>query len=222
MKKFCFFIMFFVLVFSLTACSSKKQVINNISEKDECLFYGEDENFFVTLCIGRRENPYIVDGKNSELIDFAVLTANRKNVNIHSDKVQYKINVNGKNLSGTFEVNPFDGSFVVDLLDVGENLENINVDIIADSKTYNYNLINALDANAISADDALSLASQEFKKCENQLTKNGTVKFEIYVRLMKNPGQIPLFYISAINEEDELFALIVDPITKQVIAKNFK
>lgn len=214
--------MFFVMCFCLTSCSSKGENLVNISEKDELLYCQEDDNFFVTLCIGKRENPYVVDGQSSDLIDFAVLTAIKKNVNISANDANYKITVDGREMTGKFEVNPFDGSFVVDLLNVGDNPALINVEIKLGGKSYSYELTSALDEQAITADEALSLAWGELKKCENDITQNGSLRFEIYVRLMKNSGQIPLYYVSAINQQDQVFALIIDPNTKQVIAKNFK
>lgn len=222
MKKFCFFVMIFLCAFVLVSCSFKKKIESNISEKDEMLFSCEDENFFITLCIGKRENPYIVDGKSSELIDFAVLTAHKKQITIENDKAEFLVKVNGIEKKGSFEVNPFDGSFVVDLLNIGNNLDEINVEILVNDKAYKYQLKNTLNKQDLTSTAALKLAEKELGKIEKQLTNNGKSSFEVYVRLMQNPGQVALFYISAINENDELFAMIIDPKTKEVIAKNFK
>lgn len=221
MKKFCFFIMIFCLSFVLVSCSFKKQVTNNISEKDEFLFSSEDENFFVTLCIGKRENPYVVDGKSAELIDFAVLTAHKKQNNLQNNKVIFSIQVGSENRSGTFEVNPFDGSYVVDLLSVGNNFENINLKITADGKDFYYTLSNALKETDAKSDEVLSIALKEISKIEKEITNNGKLSFEVYVRLMQNAGQIPLWYVSVMNQSEQLFALIIHPETKEVIAKNF-
>ena len=222
MKKFCFFVGLIICCFGFVGCSSNKNFQNRISEKDEILLSQEDDNFFVTLCIGKRENPYIVDGKNGEMIDFAVLTAYGKTEKVQNGEAKFKINVNGIEKNGIFEVNPFDGSFVVDLLNVGNEIQQAQLVIEVASNSYSYKLTSALSEGCISADEALAIAEKEFKKVEKQLTNDDKNSFEVYVRLMQNPGQIPLFYVSAINEEDQLFALIIDPTTKEVIAKNFK
>lgn len=222
MKKFCFFIFLIFCSFALVSCSSKKNFSANISEKDEMLFSCEDDNFFVTLCTGKRENPYVVDGKSEKLIDFAVLSVFKKSLNVENNKVEFDIKTENIQKKGTFEVNPFDGSFVVDLLDVGENPKNITVTIKADGKTYDYTLSPALNEGSLSADEVLTIATKQLTPVKNQLTKENKISFELYIRLMQNPGQVPLWYVSAINEENELFAMIIDPNTKEVIAKNFK
>lgn len=221
MKKFCFFILFFMLSFCFVSCGLKNKVQINVSEMDEVLLSGEDENFFVTLCIGKRENPYIVDGISCELIDFAVLTAHKKGNNISSTDVLFSLNLKNDRKTGVFEVNPFDGSFVVDLLSVGDDLENVSVDITQGEKTFNIALSPALEESCAKANDVLEIASKQFDDVKDRVYQNGKMIGELYVRLMQNQGQKPLWYVSLITQEDELFAMIIDPESKQVIAKNF-
>ena len=221
MKKFCFFILVLIFTCLFVGCGLKKQMETCISEKDELLFSGEDENFFVTLCIGKRENPYVVNGESSQLIDFAVLTAYKKGNNQVKNDVSFELNVSGQSKSGKFEVNPFDGSFVVDLLSVGENLQDVFVKIFYDEQTCSINLQNALAESDLTSTQALNIGINELKKVESEIVQNGKVNGEIYVRIMQNQGQVPLWYVSLITKENKLFALIIDPKTKQVIAKNF-
>ena len=177
MKKFCFFILVIFCCFALSACGRKNNFSANVSEKDEMLYVGEDDNFFVTLCLGKRENPYVVDGKSEKLIDFAVLTAFKKSLNVENNKVEFSLKTENTEKKGVFEVNPFDGSFVVDLLNIGENANALNVTIVADGKNYDYALSSALKEGSLSADEVLAIATKQLSPVKNQITKENKLTF---------------------------------------------
>ena len=75
MKKFFCFVTVIILCFYSCACSSLvKRREGSISELRDELMVSECEKDKVTLISGKRENPFVVDGKSGDKIDFTVVT----------------------------------------------------------------------------------------------------------------------------------------------------
>ncbi len=51
-----------------------KLVRENMSEVTQVYYYGENEDFAISIAYGQRENEYKVDGKSGDNVDFCLLT----------------------------------------------------------------------------------------------------------------------------------------------------
>lgn len=221
MKRFCLFFCL-IAVFLFSGCSNfNSHFEKNISEIHTSLFSAEDKNFFTTLSLGKRENPYIVDGQSRELVEFAVLTVYPQEVKPQSNNVNYVLTTNAKKYNGNFEVNPFDNSFVVDLEHIETDFSDITVAFIVDQIEYTYKLENQLKTNYATCEEVKSIASKQFESIKDSLIEKNKMQAEVYIRVIKKFGHVPLWYVSVVSITNQLFALIIDPVSKEVIAKNF-
>lgn len=210
------------LPLSFAGCAKfNLQFEKNISEIQTALFSAEDKNIFATLALGKRENPYVVDGNSEELVDFAVLTVYPQQLRPQSQNASFVLTTNQAQYDGKFEVNPFDNSFVVDLQTIETDFSKIMLSLTIDGIEYSYELQNQLQGSSANSEEVKNIASKQFESIKDKLIKNGKLQAEVYIRVIKKFGHMPLWYVSVVTSQSDLFALIIDPASKEVIAKNF-
>ena len=73
MKKI-FIVLFVFVCFIFTGCNAKSQndPVFSLAQKDAVT--ASDDNFFVSVISGTRENPFVLDGKTTSQEDFTTLT----------------------------------------------------------------------------------------------------------------------------------------------------
>lgn len=210
------------LPLSFAGCAKfNLQFEKNISEIQTALFSAEDKNIFATLALGKRENPYVVDGNSEELVDFGVLTVYPQQLRPQSQNASFVLTTNQAQYDGKFEVNPFDNSFVVDLQTIETDFSKIMLSLTIDGIEYSYELQNQLQGSSANSEEVKNIASKQFESIKDKLIKNGKLQAEVYIRVIKKFGHMPLWYVSVVTSQSDLFALIIDPASKEVIAKNF-
>ena len=76
MKKIIYFIMLLASTLFLTACGGTPLELckQNLSEVRYNVFAGNTDNYTATFMSGKRENPYVVNGKHEKVVDFGLLT----------------------------------------------------------------------------------------------------------------------------------------------------
>ena len=220
MKKFFCVMILCVCAFVFAGCQSaySRAFEKSISEIQNNLFMAEDDEFKVTFASGKRENPFSVDGRASELVSYGVLTAFRMGSSLKLHESTFKLTVGEKEFAGKFEVNPFDQSFVFDIGQECDDNDLISVKIVADNKQFEYVLVNALSDSDARAEEICKIAQSEMKDKLGSLNKVNGVRAEIYIRLIASSGRA-LWYVSAVFEDGQVVAIVVSPTTKEVLAK---
>lgn len=215
----CLILFFLICGLTLSACSFNlaTKVKQNISELAEELFFGENDDTFVTITSGFREQPFEYDGVCNESVDFCVVDVVFKISNPLSE-IDAQIIINDTPHQITLEKNPFKSSFMFDLqksIDASDHISFVfnekQIDLTCKSKDFSINFEKALN---IGIENTL-------EKLEN-LTSRGHFKGECYLKIINNPLQnSKLFYwfFSVKGQDGSTFSVIIDPNTGSVLAK---
>jgi len=223
-------IMIFVMLFSvmafiplmLTGCStpSMDRLGHLISELRENIFVGESDNFTITIVSGFREDPFLMDGIPSISRDFTLATLTPKSA---TSQGVYKFNITVDEIlfMGEFLHHPFSNTLSTDL-NIRASGSDIAVTITnPDGVEESMFAKSVLTDQMISSNKALEIAENKLHYSLETLKENGELQLEIFIRLMVNPLDNSggyHWYVAFIGREQQIFAVLIDPISMQVVA----
>ncbi len=221
----CFFICFVISTgLAFTGCTNKYVNLTkeNLAEVRHNLYAGETDNLSVTFMSGYREKDYVINGYNTQLIEFGVVTINLKNDNISkSDTANYVLLVNTNRYEGECEINPFDGSYVADIKQLVSQDADISLKFTIGSFTEEIALNNVSSAWKIDYNEALNIACKQLKP---QLKKmiNGTFMGETYIKIIydnKIQSGEYFWFVNFVGRTGTTHSVIIHPNTGEVLAK---
>ena len=216
MKKFLLlgFIPCFML---LSGCSVNfvELAKENMSEITTAYFYGKCEEFEISLSSGKREEPYVYDGKNSDVCDFSLVV-----MNLDSDKDSEVVtfSINGEAISQVLEFNMMTGTYMVDLEreiqeDAIISVKYGNVQINLECKSKNF----TVDVNK-----AIEIGVNEFVEDIEKMLVKSELKAECYLKVLDNlsNGYDKCFWcFSIVDEKGNHFNAIIDTDSGKVLAR---
>lgn len=195
---------------------------NSLAEIRYNIFTGSSENFDITFMSGKREKNYVINGYNTELIDFGVITIKLKDESLDCTNSSFALTVNTLRYEDNLEKNPFDGTLVADIGVVIDNeISAITIKVIIDKISEDITLTNLSSQWELNCYDALKIASKQLKQ---ELSPFITNEFlgECYVKIIpdsiNNNGEY-LWYINFAGREGTQHSVIINPITKEILAK---
>ncbi|MFA5758188.1 MAG: hypothetical protein WC942_02275 [Clostridia bacterium] len=216
-----------VIMFTFSGCgkaTTKSIVMDSLAEVRYNVFEGESENFSITFMSGMREEPYLANGKANPLIEFGVITLVSKNEGAVYDTAQkkYIITIDLNSYSGDLDVNPFDRSLVADIQKVVSDTANISIQIIVADITEIVVLTNGLFDATINYDKALTLALDELKAEIKPLIIDKKLNAEVYIKIITDLNRTFnkfYWYVALLDSEGNTVAVIIDPISGELVAK---
>lgn len=197
---------------ALTACNRKENVVSdNVSRSVSSFYTGENENFVVTVEVGRRESDFIADGYASNVADFAEITVLPLKTNDLTE-IKYSIAGESSTLSGVVKSNEFgEFSSTVDLhfsplsVTIGDGSEVIELSDVLGGK--------------LTSQDVVNIANQEFKDRIDSEMANGNYQREIYVKLITGDRENYYYYVSYIGAGVDYWALLVNVTDGTIVTK---
>lgn len=222
MKKKIALIVCIVLLVSCTAallaaCDNKTGAeASDVSRSVSALYTGGGEDFVVSIEQGRREDPFIADGKVSEVKDFVELTVTPLSVNTY-EEIAYVISdgaENGQTLSGTLTGNTF-GEFRTEM---PLGFVPASITLTAGEQTSEFELSNVLDGT-LTAEDAVNVAKKQFAERIAAEEAEGKAAREIYVKLITGDRETYYFYVSFIGEGTDYWAALINPADGTVVSE---
>lgn len=226
MKKFCLSLMLVLCsVMCFSACSSSKLyslVSKNIAEVRHNLYVGETENIKVSLISGTREKDYVINGYCTEPVEFGVLTFTLKNDVVMPEVVNYVLTVGTTRYDGVLEKNPYDGTYVCDVKKIIDTTDVVSAKIIAGEFVDSVQISNVASGWNVNHENALKLACSELKKELNTLIENDKFCGECYIKIL-NDTELKenhyFWYVNFVSRHGKTFAVIIDPISNEIMAK---
>lgn len=219
----------FILIIAVSVfggCFSNKYynlTLNKLSEVRYNLYEGENDQICVTLMSGKREEDYVINGYNTKLVDFGVLTFKVKNEDYAKfDKAKFVLLVGTKRYDGDLEKNPFDGSFVTDIGKIIDSNEQIFAKIMMGDFIGETTLANVNNSWTVNYEEALKIACKELKGQLDKFMENGEFAGEGYIKIINDlEAKINTYYwyVNFVNRKGENIAVIIDPNTKEILAK---
>ncbi|MBR2614867.1 MAG: hypothetical protein IKC71_04670 [Clostridia bacterium] len=216
MKKFavlvCFVLIF--LSFTLISCGKKDGLSPFVSDLKENIFVGENQDFSLTAYYGKREEPFIKDGKVGLLkprlvvkitSDFNSSTSSLGAITVKdvSYKENFVFDPTSNKLTATFNIENFD-----------LNSFDITIYYLDTSSTITLNSIKPKDT--ISTVEALSfLQKNQPTLIESYFTEN-TFNAEIFIRLIVQKDK-PYYYVGIANSK-KIVAFLLDGYTGEVLS----
>ena len=225
MKKFvCVFLVLFIACIVMISCTDTNYIAiqNSLSEERKNIFIGETEDYVVNFMSGRREKDYIINGYNTELIDFGVVTFVIKNDILKECSLKCVIEINGKKYEESLEENPFDGSFVADIKTTAENYQHIIVTLNTDSYEKKCELKNLNSEWNINYKRALEIAYKNNKRQLKKQINNGEFEGEVYIKILNNTSVSKdnyLWYVNFVCKNGKNYACIIDTDSDKILAK---
>lgn len=222
MKKKIALIACIVLIVSLTAallaaCDNKTDgEASDISRSVSALYTGGNEDFVVSIEQGRREDPFIADGKVSDVKDFVELSVTPLSVNTY-EEIAYVISdgtENGQTLTGTLTGNTF-GEFRTE---IPLDFVPAYITLTAGEQTVGLELGNVLDGK-LTAADAVNVAKKQFAERIAEEEAAGKAAREIYVKLITGDRETYYFYVSFIGEGTDYWAALINPTDGTVVSE---
>ena len=113
MKKIlCFLIVLTGIL--LIGCNNQFSINDYFSEITKIYFEGQSDNIFASICVGERENPYIIDGKHNPTCDFSLITL-KFNSQIVENSIFVVLTINDNVNNIKLDLNPANNSYMTDL-----------------------------------------------------------------------------------------------------------
>ena len=212
-----------LLLFSIVLPGCNKnynRIKNNLAEVRYNVFVGENDNFKITFMSGKREKDYSINGYNTELIDFGVITIISKNSSTDLTNSNVKISIGENQFEEVLEKNPFDNTYVADIKTlVDDSINTISVKI--NNPDSNISLINNCSEWKVNHSKALKLA---FNQLSKELKPHITTQFlgEIYVKIIEdtiNANGNYLWYVNFVSRTGNQYSVIIDPISAEILAQ---
>ena len=231
MKKSLFLILTILVVlcvFCFVGCKKsdptpeKTGLQTRVSTYQEAVYVGSDDSFDVSFVTGEAEKLIVIDGEVGEMAPFATLTVTPLAFALFNNTYTYLLKGESGERSGNLTKDVIGASFSADLENAKEIGKVQSVTIIAEGISENLvELTNKLDG-ALSWKEALAIAEKELAEAITAESDTGALPREIYVKLVNalSDADAPYYYyVSFIKSSSDYWALLLDPMTGEVISK---
>lgn len=220
--KLSCFICCIAILFMFAGCGVKTEDLakNSLSEIHNNYFVGQTQNFNISLWSGQREEPYVIDGKKENLVDFCVISVVPK-TNVSTFGLSYTVEINEETYNGEFENSPFDSSMASDLKIKVCDTDTIFLYLIANGETEIGKLECISCSFGIKQTDAINKAIEHLKDKIVDLSDNGKKNIEGTCKIIstdKNLG-VYFWFINFINSDGEQIAVVLDINNGEIITE---
>lgn len=220
-KKVILSLSFIILcVFLLTACSKSKisqdVSINVLSEYRKNLFVSKTNFCVATFTSGQREENYVMDGNNTALVDFGVLTVKFDNYTSQS-LPKFELKINNDLYAGEFEHNPYDNTFVFDIQKQVNDNDTLNLYLIDfDQST----LLQCFSKNwNINYKQAHNIFTEKYKtEIANHLFDD-MLKGEVYIKIVSDDKELKNFYwyVLLVCQNGDMYSSLIDVNSGEIV-----
>ncbi len=230
-RKICIFIASFltiIFLFAFASCGKKnatpkKQGLEKlVSTYHDAVYVGANEDFNVHFATGEAEKLIVVDGKVGELTRFATLTVTPLTSSLFNNTYSYVLTGESGEKTGDLIKDVIGATFTAEVEGadgIGKitEVKIVAKDIMESVVPLTNKLEGAMDWKAI-----LKVAEAELKEAIEEESDTGALPREIYIKLVNAmaEGDAPYYYyVSFIKSPAEYWALLLDPVTGEVISK---
>ena len=196
---------------------------NNISEIRETEYEGFDQDFWVSFSCGKRENPYVIDGKKGDMIDYGVIKLVFFNFENNFNLNFFSLSINNDDYIVDLEQNPFDNSLMADIkIKATENsyifanvkYNDIEKIVKLEEFTKNFKINNI---------NALSIFVNTYREVILSSVKNNDLLGEFHISILEKVAfdkNIKYWYINFFNGKQN-YEMCIDPYTSQKVVSNY-
>ncbi len=196
-----------LLTFSACGIENKELASSNMSEITELYFCGFSGSNKASISVGRRENPYIKDGKHGKMCDFSLISLStqglldmRKLVRLYINEEMYLIEL--ELVAGVYM---YDLEYKIDKNDsVRLAFDEVIIGLCRTDFEIDYNKAIEIGCNSL---------EKQFEEGKNGKALQG----ECYLKLLNKAGEDEVFWcFSLLMQSGELFNVIIDVHTGEI------
>lgn len=210
MKKIIILILFVSFVFVTTACSNSFEnvVENNFSDIRINYFIGENEEYYVNLSCGHREEIFAYDGVSTSKVECGVLTLGFFQSKNYS-QISVILNVDNEDKEIILEKSPYGDIYMADIGKIltKENfiklkLKNQNNEIVLNEESQHWQ---------IDYIQALKIAIKYYKEDLEKLYFNNKLNAECYLKVLSKKDFDKIYwFFSFVNREGKFTNCLID------------
>ena len=208
------FLLFFVSIFTFSACEKKVNYMDYVSELRSNIFLAKTENFSLRIYAVSKEYPYLSDGivqeRSTRLEAYLVAPEG-------DEACEITITVDGKGYGGEMSFDNVKTEYYYSCaLDVSAKTE-LPCEIVYGEERYQLNA-QSVKTNEVLAPDSIL---HKLQNAEQELFSSLTDKYgfagEIYLRLLYEGA--PYYYVGIIDRNNGINAFLLDAKTGKILAK---
>ena len=212
-----------IVLFIMTGCQSRGNVKDSFSEITEVYMEGKDENnknIISSISIGKRENPYIIDGVHQENCDFSLVVIDFNKV-LDENKILVSLYINDIESKLELYFNPVNNVYMNDL---GYSLnQNDKIEIVYQ----NFNIIFKDSSKDFKVDYklAINLSINKLKKEISDAYVNGIFEGECYLKVLRyqNQNKEDLFWaFTFVDRHSGSYNILIDVYDSKIIFSDLK
>lgn len=214
MKKLLLGLLILIVPLIFTACGNANEnlVKNNMSEITQNYFYGENDDFCLSLSVGKREEPYLLDGVSQNKVDFSLIIFKDKTNLLNKTLIEAQIIIDGKVEDVLLQFNPFSNSYMYDLgykvdgeIEFEFNEQKIKLDKI------NFD---------IDEQKAVEISCKTFENLIENYKNNGKLFAECYLKVLGDKQGGLYWCFTLVGRDNKSFNLILSTIDGKVVASD--
>ena len=223
-KKVVISILCVICLICLFGCHNQKlfdMALNNVAEVRELMFCGSNKNIKATLISGFREEDYVVNGYCADPMEFGVLTFEVLADVSFLENVNYVLTIGSVRFDGKLEHNPYNDTYVCDIQKRITPGQNIFAKIIAGDFVENVELFTVTNNWVLDYKAALKTACIELDDELNEFVKDEQFCGECYIKILNDDELDGTYYwfVNFVSRFGKNYAVVVDPITAEILAK---
>lgn len=219
MKKLIMCLMFLLLPMMLIGCSQVKiGVEESMSEITHTYFAGRNGDDRASISVGKREEPYKIDGIHNKELDFSLITLSLAQPK-EDNTLKATLTVNGKDSEILLDLHPVYHSYMVD---IGYCLkDNDEVKLTFGNKVIVFS--NISKDFAINYEKALEIAQNTLIDEISDRTNNDILEGECYLQVLNeiSPNFDDMFWcFTLVGKDKKVFRVIISVVDGSILAEN--
>ena len=197
---------------------------SNISYYNNEMLVAEDANFYIELVSGSREKALIADGEVGEMAEYCTMNVTPVTLDMTNRSLTFKV---------TGEAGVYEGSLEKSIIGINytANIEELqklgaikNVTITLGEQNFEYTLSN-INTNGIDYKKAVESVYNNCAEDLESMFDGNSFKSEIYIKIScdrsKNPKEY-FWFVNVVENSDNIFCVLVDMQTGEIIAKKHR
>ena len=231
MKKFLCLIVTLFLIAAIplfVSCSGKDPspkrtgLEKRVSTYHDAVFVGANEEFTASFITGEAEKLIVIDGEVGETAPFATLTVTPRSASLFNNTYTYLLKGEKGEKEGDLVKDVIGATFSAEIPNAKEIGKALSLTVKADGILESeISLVDKLEG-ALDWRKILAVAEKELAETIKAESDTGNLQREIYIKLvnaLSDDDQPYYYYVSFIKSSSDYWALLLDPVTGEVISK---
>ncbi len=196
---------------------------NSISYYNSQMLVAEDSTFYVEVVGGERESALIADGEVGEMTSYCLLNVTPINVDMTNKAINFKVTGENGVYEGSLEKNILGISYTANISEPDKlgNIKSLTLSIGETKFDYTLN-------NIMLGIDYKKAVESVYNNCSSDLESmfdGNDFKSEVYIKIScdrsKNPKEY-FWFVNVVENSDNMFCVLVDMQTGEIIAKKHR